>query len=48
MQEAVQKHFQGINFRERNAGSKIDAHMSDEGFNVVAGIDPETGDNWRF
>jgi len=43
MQEALQKHFQGINFRERNAGTTIDAHMKDEGFNVVAGVDLQTG-----
>ncbi|CAL8094243.1 unnamed protein product [Orchesella dallaii] len=43
MQEALQKHFEGISFRERNAGLKIDAHMSDEGFNVTAGVNLETG-----
>lgn len=34
---------QGLVFRERNAGRQIDAHMSDKGFNVQIGIDPETG-----
>lgn len=43
MQEALQKHFEGISFRERNAGRQIDAHMSDQGFNVTAGINLETG-----
>ncbi|ODN03632.1 Glycogen debranching enzyme, partial [Orchesella cincta] len=43
MQEALQKHFEGISFRERNAGLKIDAHMTDEGFNVTAGVNLETG-----
>ncbi|XP_059049795.1 glycogen debranching enzyme [Achroia grisella] len=43
VQEALQVHFQGLVFRERNAGRKIDAHMSDKGFNVQIGVDPETG-----
>ncbi|XP_037299279.1 glycogen debranching enzyme-like isoform X2 [Manduca sexta] len=43
MQEALDVHFQGLVFRERNAGRAIDAHMSDKGFNVQIGIDPETG-----
>ncbi|XP_068630910.1 glycogen debranching enzyme isoform X2 [Battus philenor] len=43
MQEALDVHFQGLVFRERNAGRSIDAHMSDKGFNVQIGIDPETG-----
>lgn len=29
--EALQRHLQGISFRERNAGPKIDMHMRDEG-----------------
>lgn len=37
MQEALDKHFQGLVFRERNAGSQIDAHMTDQGFNVQIG-----------
>lgn len=32
--EIVQRHCQGIEFREWNAGDKIDAHMKDAGFNV--------------
>ncbi|XP_072940329.1 glycogen debranching enzyme isoform X2 [Epargyreus clarus] len=43
MQEALDLHFQGLLFRERNAGRQIDAHMSDKGFNVQIGVDPETG-----
>ncbi|XP_063481653.1 glycogen debranching enzyme isoform X4 [Symphalangus syndactylus] len=43
IQEAMQKHMQGIQFRERNAGPQIDRNMKDEGFNITAGVDEETG-----
>ncbi|XP_059200245.1 glycogen debranching enzyme [Centropristis striata] len=43
IQEALQRHLEGISFRERNAGPKIDMHMKDEGFNVVSKVDPATG-----
>ncbi|KAM9844696.1 glycogen debranching enzyme isoform 1-T1 [Aulostomus maculatus] len=43
IQEALQRHLEGISFRERNAGPKIDMHMKDEGFFVVAKVDPATG-----
>lgn len=43
IQEALQRHAQGINFRERNAGPQIDRHMRDEGFNIIAGVKQETG-----
>ncbi|XP_037642883.1 glycogen debranching enzyme isoform X1 [Sebastes umbrosus] len=43
IQEALQRHLEGISFRERNAGPKIDMHMKDEGFNVVTKVDPATG-----
>ncbi|KAK6484196.1 glycogen debranching enzyme-like isoform X1 [Huso huso] len=41
--EAMQRHMQGIEFRERNAGSQLDRHMRDEGFNVSAAVDSATG-----
>ena len=41
--EALMKHLQGLKFRERNAGPKIDEHMKDEGFNNEIGVNPETG-----
>jgi glycogen debranching enzyme len=43
VQEALRVHFQGLKFRERNAGGKIDAHMTDTGFNNEIGVDCETG-----
>nr|XP_057917611.1 glycogen debranching enzyme isoform X2 [Doryrhamphus excisus] len=43
IQEILQRHLEGISFRERNAGPKIDMNMRDEGFNVVVGVDPATG-----
>ncbi|GLV44486.1 uncharacterized protein CBL_10290 [Carabus blaptoides fortunei] len=43
IQEALNVHFQGLVFRERNAGRSIDAHMSDRGFNNQIGVHPETG-----
>ncbi|XP_054724204.1 glycogen debranching enzyme-like [Uloborus diversus] len=43
IQEALQTHFQGLKFRERNAGRQLDEHMSDEGFNNEIGVDLETG-----
>ncbi|KAK2843994.1 hypothetical protein Q5P01_010653 [Channa striata] len=43
IQEALQRHLEGISFRERNAGPNIDMHMRDEGFTVVVKVDPATG-----
>ncbi|RZF42594.1 hypothetical protein LSTR_LSTR001389 [Laodelphax striatellus] len=43
MQEALTVHFQGLCFRERNAGTKIDAHMQSRGFDNQIGIHPKTG-----
>uniref|UniRef100_A0A8L8K969 Amylo-alpha-1,6-glucosidase n=1 Tax=Heligmosomoides polygyrus TaxID=6339 RepID=A0A8L8K969_HELPZ len=43
MYEALQRHFSGIEFRERNAGQQIDEHMRDEGFNVKAYVNRDTG-----
>uniref|UniRef100_A0A5S6R4Q9 Glycogen debranching enzyme n=1 Tax=Trichuris muris TaxID=70415 RepID=A0A5S6R4Q9_TRIMR len=43
MQEALQVHFRGLKFRERNAGKAIDEHMTDAGFNIEIGVDMQTG-----
>ncbi|VDD84229.1 unnamed protein product [Mesocestoides corti] len=43
MQEALQRHASGIEFRERNAGYQLDCQMVTEGFNVKAGIQERTG-----
>lgn len=43
VQDIMQKHATGIEFREWNAGTRIDAHMRDEGFNVKVGLDYNTG-----
>lgn len=43
IQEALNVHFQGLVFRERNAGRQIDEHMTDQGFNNQIGVHPETG-----
>ncbi|XP_060552915.1 glycogen debranching enzyme-like isoform X1 [Ruditapes philippinarum] len=50
MQEAVQRHAVGPNFRERNAGHKIDSEMTTQGtkrkirgFNLEIGVKWETG-----
>lgn len=43
MLEAIQVHFEGLSFRERDAGLSIDAHMRDLGFDIDIGVDPETG-----
>ncbi|XP_057653349.1 glycogen debranching enzyme isoform X2 [Diorhabda carinulata] len=43
MQESLKVHFQGLAFRERNAGRQIDEHMTDQGFNNQIGVHPETG-----
>lgn len=43
MHEALSVHFQGLCFRERNAGRKIDEQMTDRGFNNQIGVHPETG-----
>ncbi len=43
IQEALAIHVKGLKFRERNAGSSIDEHMKDEGFNNEIGVDLDTG-----
>lgn len=41
--EVLQRHAQGIHFREYNAGPNIDSQMSDNGFNIDISVDWETG-----
>ncbi|TXT04967.1 hypothetical protein VHUM_03787 [Vanrija humicola] len=43
VQEIVQRHAEGIEFREYNAGPNIDGDMKDEGFNQKIWTDWETG-----
>ncbi|OMJ29901.1 Glycogen debranching enzyme [Smittium culicis] len=41
--EILQKHALGINFREHNAGHRLDEHMTDEGFNISIHVDWSNG-----
>lgn len=41
--EALTVHFQGLVFRERNAGREIDEHMTEKGFNNQIGVKPNSG-----
>ncbi len=43
VQQALDRHFAGIDFIERNAGTQIDAHMTSEGFHIKVGVDRLTG-----
>lgn len=43
VQEIMERHANGIHFRERNAGSQIDSCMTDRGFQVDISLDQETG-----
>ncbi|XP_064626502.1 glycogen debranching enzyme-like isoform X2 [Lineus longissimus] len=43
MQEALNQHYQGLQYRERFAGHAIDRDMSHQGFNSEIGVSEETG-----
>ncbi|THH32030.1 hypothetical protein EUX98_g2165 [Antrodiella citrinella] len=43
VQEILQRHADGISFREYNAGPNLDMQMKDEGFNISIKVDWTTG-----
>ncbi|KAL5531515.1 hypothetical protein ACEPAG_4392 [Sanghuangporus baumii] len=43
IQEILQRHADGIHFREYNAGPNLDMQMRDEGFNIDVSVDWSTG-----
>ena len=43
VQEILQSHYEGVEFRERGAGGNLDKDMTPPGFNVRAGVDKKTG-----
>ena len=43
IQEAIQRHFMGLSFREANAGPRLDMQMKTEGFQIDIRVDRDTG-----
>lgn len=43
IQEILQRHADGIAFREHNAGANLDMQMADAGFNIEINVDWNTG-----
>lgn len=43
IQESLQRHAEGMSFREANAGPQIDSQMRDEGFNIEIKVDWANG-----
>ena len=43
IQEILQRHAEGISFREHNAGPNLDMQMKDEGFQIDVKVDWNTG-----
>ena len=43
IQEALQRHADGIKYREANAGANLDMQMKSEGFDIKVTVDWETG-----
>ncbi|KAE8140755.1 glycogen debranching enzyme [Aspergillus pseudotamarii] len=43
IQEVLQRHAQGLSFREYNAGPELDMQMKPEGFQIDVNVDWETG-----
>lgn len=43
IQEILERHAQGIHFREHNAGANLDMQMSDAGFTIDIEVDWSTG-----
>ena len=43
IQEILQRHVSGVEFRERGAGPSLDKDMTPPGFNVRVGVDVQTG-----
>jgi glycogen debranching enzyme len=43
IQEIMQRHAEGISFREHNAGTGLDMQMKEDGFNIEVKVDWNTG-----